>query len=376
MQTILNSMKILQLGKFYPIRGGVEKVMYDLMTGLSEEGLKCDMLCAACDDDDVGEDVLNQNATLMCTKTLAKVKATMLSPSMISKMRSICNEYDVVHIHHPDPMACLALYMSGYKGKVALHWHSDIIKQKKLLKLYQPLQNWLIDRADTIIGTSPVYLQSSPWLKKVQDKTTCLPIGVVPLEVDEEKAAVVRKKYEGKKIIFSLGRLVPYKGYKYLIDSARYLDDSYVVLIGGGGPLKAVLKEQIDNSGLHDKVKLLGFLSDEEVGAYFGACDLFCMSSVYATEAFGIVQIEAMSAGKPVVATKIPGSGVSWVNAHKESGINVEPKDSEALANAFKRILESEDTYNAFAEQASRRYWDMFTKDRMIENCIEIYKSI
>ena len=376
MQTILNSMKILQLGKFYPIRGGVEKVMYDLMTGLSGEGLKCDMLCAACDDDDVGEDVLNDNATLMCTKTWAKVKATMLSPAMIYKMRRICDNYDVVHIHHPDPMACLALYMSGYKGKVALHWHSDIIKQKKLLKLYQPLQKWLIDRADTIIGTSPVYLQSSPWLKEVQDKTVCLPIGVVPLEVDEEKAAVIRKKYAGKKIIFSLGRLVPYKGYKYLIDSARYLDDSYVVLIGGGGPLKAVLKEQIDNSGLHDKVKLLGFLSDEEVGAYFGACDLFCMSSVYATEAFGIVQIEAMSAGKPVVATKIPGSGVSWVNAHKESGINVEPKDSEALANAFKRILESEDTYNAFAEQASRRYWDMFTKDRMIENCIEIYKSI
>ena len=80
--------------------------------------------------------------------------------------------------------------------------------------------------------------------------------------------------------------------------------------------------------------KLLGFLTDEEVSAYFGACDLFCMSSVYATEAFGIVQIEAMSAGKPVVATKIPGSGVSWVNAHKESGINVDPKDSEALAKA------------------------------------------
>lgn len=369
-------MKILQLGKFYPIRGGVEKVMYDLMTGLSEEGFKCDMLCAASDDDDVGDDALNENATLMCTKTLAKVKATMLSPAMISKMRSICNKYDVVHIHHPDPMACLALYMSGYKGKVALHWHSDIIKQKKLLKLYRPLQNWLIKRADMIIGTSPVYLQSSPWLKNVQDKTVCLPIGVVPLEVDEDGAAALREMYKGKKIIFSLGRLVPYKGYKYLIDSARYLDDDYVVLIGGGGPLKASLNEQILDSGLQDKVKLLGFLSDDEVAAYFGACDLFCMSSVYATEAFGIVQIEAMSAGKPVVATKIPGSGVSWVNAHKESGINVEPGDSEALAKAFKRILDSEDTYNAFSDQASQRYRKMFTKSKMIKNCIEIYKSI
>ena len=184
------------------------------------------------------------------------------------------------------------------------------------------------------------------------------------------------EQYKGKKIIFSLGRLVPYKGYKYLIDSARYLDDDYMILIGGGGPLKAKLTAQIEERGLQDKVKLLGFVKDEDVAAYFGACDLFCMSSVYATEAFGIVQIEAMSAGKPVVATKIPGSGVSWVNAHKESGLNVEPKDSEALADAFMHILESEEDYNAFSEQAHHRYWTMFTKAKMIEKCIEIYKNL
>ena len=195
-------------------------------------------------------------------------------------------------------------------------------------------------------------------------------------EGDVAGAAALREEYKGKKIIFSLGRLVSYKGYKYLIDSARHLDDSYVILIGGGGPLKTPLREQIENSGLQDKVKLLGFLSDAEVSAYFGACDLFCMSSVYATEAFGIVQIEAMSAGKPVVATKIPGSGVSWVNAHKESGLNVEPKDSEALADAFMHILESEDDYQHFAEQAQQRYWTMFTKSKMIEKCVEIYKSL
>lgn len=369
-------MKILQLGKFYPIRGGVEKVMYDLMTGLSAMGIRCDMLCAACEKEEVGEKQLNERAKLMCMRSLAKVKATMMSPAMIFKMRRIRKDYDIVHVHHPDPMACLALWLSGYKGKVALHWHSDIIKQKKLLKLYKPLQSWLINRADVIIGTSPVYLKASPWLKDVQDKTVCLPIGVVPLDVDFEGAAALREEYKGKKIIFSLGRLVPYKGYKYLIDSAKYLDDDYVILIGGGGPLKTPLREQIANSDLGDKVKLLGFLTDAQVSAYFGACDLFCMSSVYATEAFGIVQIEAMSAGKPVVATKIPGSGVSWVNAHKESGINVEPKDSEALAKAFKRILDSEDTYNAYSEQASQRYWTMFTKTKMIEKCIEIYKNL
>ena len=369
-------MKILQLGKFYPIKGGVEKVMYDLTTGLSDKGVRCDMLCAASEDDAVGEDVLNEHATLMCTRTLAKVKATMLSPAMISKMRSISNRYDIVHVHHPDPMACLSLYLSGYKGKVALHWHSDILKQKKLLKLYQPLQKWLINRADVIIGTSPVYLKSSPWLKGVQGKTRCLPIGIDPLDVDQERAKKIRNMYPGRKIVFSLGRLVPYKGYRYLIDSARYLDDSYVILIGGTGPLKEELQRQVSDSGLDDKVKLLGFVSDEDVSAYYGACDLFCMSSVYATEAFGIVQIEAMSAGKPVVATKIPNSGVSWVNAHGESGVNVEPEDSEALADAFRHVLESSGNYEIYAGTAHQRYWELFTKDMMIEKCIELYKNL
>ena len=350
--------------------------MYDLMTGLSAMGVRCDMLCAACEKKDVGEMQLNERAKLICVRSFAKIKATMMSPAMIFKMWKVRKDYDIVHVHHPDPMACLALWLSGYKGKVVLHWHSDIIKQKTLLKLYRPLQSWLINRADVIIGTTPVYLKASPWLKGVQDKTVCLPIGVVPLEVNEKGAAALREQYAGKKIIFSLGRLVPYKGYKYLIDSARYLDDNYVILIGGGGPLKESLREQVKASGLEGRVKVLGYLSDEEAPAYFGACDLFCMSSVYATEAFGIVQIEAMSAGKPVVATKIPGSGVSWVNAHKESGINVEPKDSEALATAFKKILECEDTYNAYSEQASQRYWNMFTKTKMIEKCIEIYKNL
>ena len=107
-------MKILQLGKFYPIRGGVEKVMYDLMTGLSAMGIRCDMLCAACEKEEVGEKLLNEYAKLMCMRSLAKVKATMMSPAMIFKMRRIRKDYDIVHVHHPDPMACLALWLSGF----------------------------------------------------------------------------------------------------------------------------------------------------------------------------------------------------------------------------------------------------------------------
>ncbi len=128
-------LKILQVGKFYPIRGGVEKVMYDLMTGLSERNIHCDMLCAASEGKGMTKQ-LNQYASLIVCPAWSKIAATMISPVMILKLRRICGNYDIIHVHHPDPMACLALFLSGYKGKVVLHWHSDIQKQRLLLKFY------------------------------------------------------------------------------------------------------------------------------------------------------------------------------------------------------------------------------------------------
>lgn len=367
-----DKLRILQLGKFYPVKGGVEKVMYDLMVGLSERGVDCDMLCAAWD----GEGrtwKLNEHAKLMSCKTLLKAAATMISPAMIFKLRKICNGYDIIHVHHPDPMAALALFLSGYKGKVILHWHSDIQKQRFLLKLYKPLQQWLIARAGRIVGTTPVYLAESPFLKEVQEKTVALPIGVEQILPSAEGVETMKQRYAGKKIVFSLGRLVPYKGYKYLVEAARYLSDDYVVLIGGTGPLKDILQAEIEHLGLRGKVELLGRVSEEDLPLYYGACEVFCLSSVQKTEAFAIVQIEAMSCGKPVVATKIPQSGVSWVNRNGVSGINVVPEDAKALAEAIRKVTEEEKQYSAFSEGAFKRYQENFTKKKMIENCLKIY---
>ena len=157
-------MRILQIGKFYPIRGGIEKVMYDITMGLSQRQVYCDMLCASAEKQKPENLLLNDYARILCVSTWKKVAATMLSPAMIFRLRKINKEYDIIHIHHPDPMACLALFLSGYKGPVVLHWHSDILKQKMLLKLYSPLQNWLLRRAKVIVGTTPVYVQESQFL--------------------------------------------------------------------------------------------------------------------------------------------------------------------------------------------------------------------
>lgn len=369
------TLRVLQLGKFYPIMGGVEKVMYDLMTGLSEHGVSCDMLCALSKG---GSQVttINAHARLICCRTWMKVAATMISPGMIFSLRKSCRDYDIIHVHHPDPMACLALYLSGYKGKVILHWHSDIQKQKVLLQLYRPLQAWLLRRADLIVGTSPVYLTYSPYLKQVQDKTRCLPIGVDPVCPRREDVERLQTLYPDRKIVFSLGRLVAYKGYRFLVEAARYLTDDYVVLIGGSGGLDDELRAHIKTWGLEDKVKLLGRIPDEDLPAYYGACKVFCLSSVQKTEAFGIVQIEAMSCGKPVVATNIPGSGVSWVNAHGQSGLNVTPGNGRELAEAIMAIAGEETVYREYSRGAEQRYLNTFTKEKMIENLLEIYYSL
>lgn len=372
---INNNFRVLQLGKFYPICGGVEKVAYDLMSGLSEQNVYCDMMCAATNGESRTISV-NEHAKVICCHTLAKIAATMISPAMIFALKKVQDQYDIIHVHHPDPMACLALLLSGYKGKVVLYWHSDIQKQRILLRLYSPLQKWLIRRADKIVGTSPVYLSESPFLRKVQHKTVCLPIGVDPMCPDAAGVRKIKDRYKGKKIIFSLGRLVTYKGYEFLIAATKYLKDNYMILIGGTGALREKLQEEINSMHLRGKVKLLGHVSDEELPSYYGACDVFCLSSVQKTEAFGIVQIEAMSCGKPVVATKIPHSGVSWVNAHEESGINVVPGDAYALAKAIEAIVENGAAYDRYSEGALNRYQKLFTKEKMIAKCKELYDGL
>lgn len=377
-------MKILQLGKFYPIRGGVEKVMWNLTLGLSAQGVDCDMLCASLPSDKTdpqdagylqpdGTLLLHGRGRVFRVKALAKKAATMISPDMVSWLRRRGSDYDIIHVHHPDPMAALALRLSGFRGKVVLHWHSDIVSQRFLLALYRPLQNWLVRRADVIVGTTPVYIQSSPYLKQVQAKCTYVPIGIQPIVPDPEGARAVKDRFPGKTLLLSVGRLVPYKGYPVLIQAMKYLPETYQLVIGGSGPLRGELEKLIDREKLTDRVHLEGYLHEDILPAYYGASDIFVLSSVMKTEAFGIVQIEAMSCGKPVVATKIPGSGVAWVNKDGVSGRNVTPGDPRMTAAAIEDVMSR---YAAFSAGARARYETLFSEEKMIKSMIQIYETL
>lgn len=380
-------MKILQLGKFYPIRGGVEKVMRDLTEGLSGRGVPCDMLCAKLpsapvDAKDKGKETeaegittirLNGRGKIICVPARAKVAGTMISTAMVSYLKGHCGEYDIIHIHHPDPMAALALWRSGYKGRVIVHWHSDIVSQRVLFLMYKPLQDWLLRRAERIVGTTPVYVKESPHLKNSQDKCTYVPIAIHPVPRNPKIVTRMRRSFLAKYNILSVGRLVPYKGFQYLIEAMTCLPDNYELQIVGEGPLRPELEKKILEYHMEHRVSLPGYLPEgEEFDALFHACDVFVLPSVMKTEAFGIVQIEAMSCGKPVVATKIPGSGVSWVNKHGVSGLNVPPRSPEALARAIVEVVNRSDVYS---EGALSLFNERYTFERMIDKILKIYES-
>lgn len=374
MSKISETFKVLQLGKFYPPNlGGIETTIYNITEELNKRGIRCDVLCSN-SKREYKEEFIN-NYKVYRTKSYGKLASTSISFQMISKLKEIIVNYDIVHVHHPDPMANLALFLTYPKDKkIVLHYHADIIRQKFFLKFYKPLLFWMLKRADAIIGTSSNHIEGSPFLKEFLHKVYIIPLGIKRLFFNEEEVKKIRNKFMNKKIVFSLGRMVYYKGFEYLIKSAEFLDNSYVILIGGDGPERKKLENLARK--FKNKVFLLGKIPQEELGNYYQACDVFCLPSIERAEAFGLVIVEAMSFGKPIVATKIPYSGVSWVNQDDITGYNVEPKNPKALAEAIIKICEKKELYTRLSQNARERFKSIFTVEAMVNKIINLYESL
>lgn len=335
-------MRVLQVGKFYPPdAGGVETATRQVAVGLAHMGASGEVLCFAgsCKE---SED------TAVCRvhrqPVLATISSQPLSVAYVRKVLAMAPAFDVLHVHLPNPLAGLALFLARPKASVVLHWHSDVIGMKALAALVRPLETWLCRRADLVIGPSPVHVAQSDRAREFAGKSAVVPFCVDaamarPEAADPARVAALRERFGGRRIVFALGRLVPYKGFDVLVDAAARLPVDAVAVIGGCGPLADVLAARVQSAGLSDKVFLPGRIPDADLPDWLAACDVFCLPSVSRAEMFGIVQLEAMAFGKPVVSTDIPRSGVPWVNAHGETGLLVPPGDAPALAATLSRLL-------------------------------------
>lgn len=289
---------------------------------------------------------------------------------------------DIVHLHAPNMLAAIASVMLGRRPQLVIHWHSDVVNKGLLGLLSKPLEAIMLRRADRVICTSPTYFEASKPLKKFSNKVVVIPLGVPEKEAPSEEnanhllPADLQDRLKDRRLILSIGRLVPYKGFEHLIDAAAMLPEDMVVVIVGTGPLQAALEARISKIGVRDQVILTGQLNDCALRNLFARADLYCMPSVERSEAFGVVLVEAMSWQIPIVATDIPGSGVPWVNKHGESGLNVPPGNARAIADACRIILGDKEIHSKFSFASRRRFEEEFQENIAIERVMELYRDI
>jgi glycosyltransferase involved in cell wall biosynthesis len=369
-------MKVLHIGKYYPpFFGGIEKVNFDIVEGLNSLGCETDVLCFNHEEGQTHE--CDKYKVTRC-KTNLKFSSAPISFQLFRKLRQIHPQYDIIHLHLPNPIASIALQTSGYKGNIVIHWHSDVVKQHVLKKLYNPFQKAILRKANTIIVTSRKYLEASEDLAPFQLKCSVIPIGIdrKDFQINDDFNKKLNLETAGKNVVFALGRLVYYKGFQLLIEAANSLPDETLIFIGGEGELNHKLQEQITANKLEKKVKLIGKIPLDQISSYYQRADVFCLSSCERSEAFGVVLLEAMSFGCPIVCFDIPGSGVPWVAKDGYNATVVADINAAKLAHAIKDILDNKLKKNVYSDNSQKRFNSVFQKDLMVESILKVYSNL
>jgi rhamnosyl/mannosyltransferase len=285
---------------------------------------------------------------------------------------------DLTVIHEPNPLAMASHAVAAQRGPLIVWFHSEVIRPRwKYRLMYRPFLRRALRLAARIVVSSPNLAQHAAELQDFRAKCVVIPFGIETTTLQRTAAVEARVsdivgRHPGPRIFF-LGRLVTYKGVEVLLRAMQDLQGT--ALIAGEGPLRASLEAQSRTTGVADKVRFLGHLSDEEVVAHLHACDVFVLPSVTRAETFGVVQLEAMACGKPVVSTNLP-TGVPWVNRHGETGLVVEPGDAAALAAALGAITSDASLRERLGARAKQRVADQFTVGRMTARTAQLFREV
>jgi glycosyltransferase involved in cell wall biosynthesis len=343
----MKRLKITHISKYYtPHKGGIETTIETLYNNHKKKH-------------DVGIITTKTNGAVSENKiTRLPVTANLLSmliyPRIFSELNNI--NTDILHLHFPDPFLAFAFCFSKprYK-KLIISYHSDIIKQKQIYFIVRPFIEKALKKSEAVLVSNPNMLKSKQLKCIDTEKVHVVPYGI---DIQDKSEPVSGFK---KPIILFVGRLVYYKGVDCLIEAVSGMDATTLII--GDGPMKAQLKKKADRN-----VKFLKEV--DNLSPYYKACDIFVLPSVEPSEAFGMVQLEAMAHGKPVISTSL-GTGTDYVNKDNETGLVVEPRNTGQLKKAIIRLLTDNKLRQGFGENARKRYQQMFTS-RLYSDAVEM----
>lgn len=372
------SMKILHVGKYYPpFMGGMETVLENLTTGLLDAGHQVSVLVAGSSFLERQEDLDSEGSSGRLTRlaNLGVINSQPLTPGLPGALRREITRLqpDLVHLHLPNPLLAASWLWAGslhpdLRAPVTAVWHhADITRQKLGRALVSPLVKSCLQLADGICVSSSALVSHSRDLSAHLAKVRVIPFGITP-----EPWSGVKSRLDGPFLF--IGRLVPYKGLEVLVEAMGQVPDGKLVLVGEG-PLRAALEKQIESLGLESRVRVTGSLPRNEILAIMSHARALVLPSLDASETFGLVQLEAMAAGLPVVATDLP-TGIREVGIPEETCFLVPPGDGPALARTLGRLQSDEALCRRMGVQGKERFLAGFTRERMIGDLVEWYGEL
>lgn len=365
-------MRVLHFYKTYKpdSYGGVEQLIWQLCTSAPKYGIESNVLTVS----KAHGSVCLENHNHYRIRQDFSIASTNFSFNAISTFRRYVSEADIVHYHFPYPFADLLHFTSGIDKPTIVTYHSDIVKQRKLLAIYRPLMLRFLDRVDKIIATSSNYLESSEVLKNYKYKTEVIPIGIDQDSYPDPDNERIQKWQNriGQRFFLFLGNLRYYKGLDVLLAALR--NTSYPVVIAGSGREEAALKAQAKDLNLKSVI-FLGEITELDKISLLKLTEAMVFPSNFRSEAFGISLLEAAMYGKPMISCEI-GTGTSFVNINNCTGIVVPPNDVNALRSALDYIWENRVKAAEWGRNARLRYEKMFTGETMTSLYASTYKAL
>lgn len=368
-------MRILHIVKtYYPRVGGIETAVRQIAEGTARHGHEVRILCFAERGAKDGEDELN-GVKITRVKPLFNVGSASVSLKYLNEYRKFAREADIIHFHTPNPFGELAFCLFGsYGAKTLCTYHLDPVKPKIFVWMYTKLLGKFMKKVDVICPTSPHYIISSKVICDYLEKCRTVPLGVEVSsfqKVSDEKIAEVESLVSHLKrprILFC-GRFAYFKGIPCLLDALNMLPECTLIMVGDG-PKREDTERRIDELKLRDRIYLAGLQSGEIYRAFFHVADIFAFPSTW-PESFGIVGLEALAAGLPVITTEI-WAGSSYFNDDGKTGIIIPPEDPVALAEAVRTITGNPELKRKMSENAKIRA-EKFALEKMPERYEEIY---
>ncbi len=356
-------MRILQVNKlYYPWIGGVETVAQDIAEHFNacKGYLLTNLVCQP--RGKRGFEKVNGVPTYRAG-SWGIFGGMPVSFDFFRLFKELSREADVIILHYPFPLAFVAYLLFGRRKKMVVWYHADIVRQRIANIPFMPFVRFALRRAEYIFVSNQAIVKTSPVIAPFCEKCRVAYFGVDPgrfreTETVRKRAEEIRRKF-GTPLVLAVGRLVYYKGYSYLIDAMKKVPAH--LLIVGKGPLRGALEQQVTTNNLSGKIRIIDPVSD--LVPYYHACDVFVLPSCESSEAFGIVQIEAMACGKPVLNTSLP-TGVPKVSIDGLTGRTVPPKEAAALAAALCEILSNKSEYQLFSRNAIAAVAGRFTKEK------------